>query len=187
MNNNKVMQLSRCAVAIGAVLFSGQSFAQQTEENKDVERIAITGSHIKRTDLEGPSPVTIISRDDIDKSGFDNLQQLLERTPVAGTGTFSTRGNNQDSTANGGAAISLRGFGSDATLVLINGRRVAVSAFAENIANSFVDINSIPVAAIERIEILATGASAIYGADAVAGVINYILKKEYAKAEVNLS
>ena len=79
MNNNKVMQLSRCAVAIGAVLFSGQSFAQQTEENKDVERIAITGSHIKRTDLEGPSPVTIISRDDIDKSGFDNLQQLLER------------------------------------------------------------------------------------------------------------
>ncbi|MQP63703.1 TonB-dependent receptor plug domain-containing protein, partial [Flavobacterium sp. LMO6] len=73
--------------------------------------------------------------------------------------------------ANGGAAISLRGFGSDATLVLINGRRVAVSAFAENIANSFVDINSIPVAAIERVEILKDGASAVYGSDAVAGVV----------------
>ena len=121
--NNKRIQISHCALAVAAVLLSGQSFAQQTDDGQDVERIAVTGSHIKRTDLEGPSPVTIISRDDIDKSGFDNLQQLLERLPSSGAGTFSTRGNSQDSTANGAAAVSLRGFGADATLVLINGRR----------------------------------------------------------------
>lgn len=133
------------------------------DEAKKVERIEVTGSRIKRTDIEGPSPVQSISRADIDNMGYDNLQQLLERMPVAGNGTFSTRGNNQDSTANGAAAVSLRGLGADATLVLINGRRVAISAFAESITNSFVDINSIPVSAIERIDILKDGASAIYG------------------------
>lgn len=184
MNNNKIIRLSRCAIAVGAVLLSGQSFAQQAEDGQDVERIAVTGSHIKRTDLEGPSPVTIISRDDIDKSGFDNLQQLLERLPAAGSGTFSTRGNSQDSTANGAAAVSLRGFGADATLVLINGRRVASSPFAEGIVNSFVDINSIPMAAIERIDILKDGASAIYGSDAVAGVVNIILRKDFTGTDV---
>lgn len=180
----KLTQYSLLAVAVSAVMSAG-SLAQDNESA--VERISVTGSHIKRTDLEGASPVTVIGREDIDRSGFSNLQQLLERLPVAGTGTFSTRGNNQDSTANGGAAVSLRGFGSDATLVLINGRRVSVSAFAENIANSFVDINSIPVAAIERIDILKDGASAVYGSDAVAGVVNIILRKDFTGTEVAVS
>ncbi|MDR6984771.1 outer membrane receptor for ferrienterochelin and colicin [Rheinheimera pacifica] len=186
----KSFKYSICALAISSLYYSNLSVAQQTTseaEARQVERIEVTGSRIKRNDLEGAAPIDIISRDEIAKSGFSNLQQLLERTPVAGTGTFSTRGNNQDSTANGGAAISLRGFGSDATLVLINGRRVAVSAFAENIANSFVDINSIPVAAIERIEILKDGASAVYGSDAVAGVVNIILRKDFDGAELSIS
>lgn len=179
---------SLCALAVGSAGFSHIAVAQQSDEQAaQVERIEVTGSRIKRNDLEGAAPIDIINRDEIAKSGFSNLQQLLERTPVAGTGTFSTRGNNQDSTANGGAAISLRGFGSDATLVLINGRRVAVSAFAENIANSFVDINSIPVAAIERVEILKDGASAVYGSDAVAGVVNIILRKDFDGAELSVS
>ena len=187
---NTLFKYSLCALAVSSTGFSCASFAQQSSTDAtapQVERIEVTGSRIKRNDLEGAAPIDIISRDEIAKSGFSNLQQLLERTPVAGTGTFSTRGNNQDSTANGGAAISLRGFGSDATLVLINGRRVAVSAFAENIANSFVDINSIPVAAIERIEILKDGASAVYGSDAVAGVVNIILRKDFDGAELSVS
>lgn len=181
-------KLHRCAFAISTILCSSSLLAQQTTppEDKAVERMQVTGSHIKRTDLEGPSPVTIIDREMIDKSGFDNLQQLLERLPTTGAGTFSTRGNSQDSTANGAAAISLRGFGADATLVLINGRRVATSAFAEGIVNSFVDINSIPVAAIERIDILKDGASAIYGSDAVAGVVNVVLRKDYTGTDVSL-
>src|SRR5690606_2508510 len=114
------------------------------------------------------SPIQSIGRVEIDRSGFQNLQQILERLPVTGSGTFSTRNNSQDSTANGTAAVSLRGLGPDATLVLINGRRVGISAFAEGITNSFVDLNSIPVSAIERVDILKDGASAIYGSDAVA-------------------
>ncbi|WP_417704468.1 TonB-dependent receptor plug domain-containing protein [Rheinheimera aquimaris] len=185
---NKSFKYSLCALAVSSVGFSQLTFAQQADaQAQQVERIEVTGSRIKRNDLEGAAPIDVINRDEIAKSGFSNLQQLLERTPVAGTGTFSTRGNNQDSTANGGAAISLRGFGSDATLVLINGRRVAVSAFAENIANSFVDINSIPVAAIERIEILKDGASAVYGSDAVAGVVNIIMRKDFDGAELSIS
>src|SRR5687767_14354076 len=109
----------------------------------------------------------------------------MEKIPVNGNGTFSTRGNNQDSTANGAASVSLRGLGADATLVLVNGRRVAISSFAENITTNFVDINTIPVAAIERVEVLKDGSSAVYGSDAVAGVINVILRKDFEGFETS--
>jgi len=176
-------------LAVSTLLCSNALLAQDITpaEDKAVERMQVTGSHIRRTDAEGPLPVTIIDREVLDKSGFENLQQVLERLPSAGSGTFSTRGNSQDSTANGAAAISLRGFGADATLVLINGRRVANNAFAEGITNNFVDINSIPVAAIERIDILKDGASATYGSDAIAGVVNVVLRKDYSGTEVSLS
>ncbi|NRD72541.1 TonB-dependent receptor [Shewanella sp. VB17] len=172
---------SLCAVAVTTV-FTPNVMAV----DESVERIEVTGSRIKRTDIEGPSPIQSINKDDIANMGFDNLQQLLERMPANGAGAFSTRGNSQDSTANGGASISLRGLGPDATLVLINGRRVASSAFAEGITNSFVDINNIPVSAIERIDILKDGASAIYGSDAIAGVVNIVLRKDIEGIEINL-
>ncbi len=125
-----------------------------------------------------------VDRDAIENSGFQNLQQLMETIPVNGNGAFSTRGNNQDSTANGAASISLRGLGADATLVLVNGRRVAISSFAESVTTNFVDINTIPVAAIERVEVLKDGASALYGSDAVAGVVNIVLRKDYEGVEI---
>ncbi|CAM4034472.1 MULTISPECIES: TonB-dependent receptor [Shewanella] len=172
---------SACAIAITIALTPHVYAADES-----VERIEVTGSRIKRTDIEGPSPIQSINKDDIANMGFDNLQQLLERMPANGAGAFSTRGNSQDSTANGAASISLRGMGPDATLVLINGRRVAISSFAEGITNSFVDINNIPVSAIERIDILKDGASAIYGSDAIAGVVNIILRKNFEGLEINL-
>ncbi|WP_110457488.1 TonB-dependent receptor [Shewanella algidipiscicola] len=172
---------SACAIAITIALTPHAYAADDT-----VERIEVTGSRIKRTDIEGPSPIQSINKDDIANMGFDNLQQLLERMPANGAGAFSTRGNSQDSTANGAASISLRGLGPDATLVLINGRRVSVSSFAEGITNSFVDINNIPVSSIERIDILKDGASAIYGSDAIAGVVNIVLKKDIEGIELNL-
>ncbi|QSX36361.1 TonB-dependent receptor [Shewanella sedimentimangrovi] len=174
---------SACALAVA---FAMPSMVFAADDGAKVERIEVTGSRIKRTDIEGPSPIQSISKDDIANMGFDNLQQLLERMPANGAGAFSTRGNSQDSTANGSASISLRGLGPDATLVLINGRRVAISSFAENVSNSFVDINNIPVSAIERIDILKDGASAIYGSDAIAGVVNIILKKDIEGLEINL-
>lgn len=168
------------------------ALAQETETNvnSDVERIQITGSNIRGVDLEGTQPLSIISAEDIKKSGANSVFDLLKDLGQTrgGNGTFSTSesGGTSNSTPAGQAAASLRGLGPASTLTLINGRRVAPSSFAAGTEN-FVDINSIPLAAIERIEVLATGASAIYGADAVAGVINYILKKDYEGAEINVS
>lgn len=170
----------RLAIGSLAVALAAPSTAQPG----DIEEIVITGSRIVRSNLDSPSPIVSFNRDDIDRSGYANLQQLMETLPVSGNGTFSTRGNNQDSTANGTAAISLRGLGADATLVLVNGRRVQISPFAQDITTSFVDINSIPVAAIERVEILKDGASAVYGSDAVAGVVNVVLRRDFEGFEV---
>ena len=169
---------STTRLAIGtavAVMPLGSAIAAE-----EPEEVVITGSRIARaSDFESPSPVITVTHEAIEKSGYSNLQQLMERIPVNGNGAFSTRGNNQDSTANGAASISLRGLGADATLVLVNGRRVAVSAFAESVTTNFVDINSIPVAAIERVEVLKDGS------DAVAGVINIVLRKDFTGFEAS--
>jgi outer membrane receptor protein involved in Fe transport len=175
------------AVGASAMLGSGVAGAQQAApQSKELEEVYVTGSRIaRRSDFENSSPVVSLDKDLLDKAGYGNLQQLLAKQPFAGNGTFSTRGNNQDSTANGAASISLRGLGADATLVLVNGRRVAISAFAESITTNFVDINTIPVAAIERLEVLKDGASAVYGSDAVAGVVNIILRDDFDGVEIS--
>lgn len=168
---------SRILVALSSILFSLStpiSVANETEER--VEKITVVGSNISRAELEGPAPVTLINAEDIIKSGAPDLVSLLQKLPSAGQGTFSTQGNSSDDTANGGSGFSLRGLGADSTLVLLNGRRIAISPFAKNIDTSFVDLNTIPLAAIERVEILQDGASAIYGSDAIAGVVNIVLK-----------
>jgi len=173
----------RAAVlAAASLLVSEVNYAQEAREE---EEVLVTGSRIARgSDFENPTPVVTVDRDFIEKTGYNNLQQLLEKLPINGNGAFSTRGNNQDSTANGAASISLRGLGADATLVLVNGRRVAISAFAEGITTNFVDINSIPVSAIKRIEVLKDGSSAVYGSDAVAGVVNVILRDDFQGFEL---
>ncbi|NRA85433.1 MAG: TonB-dependent receptor, partial [Gammaproteobacteria bacterium] len=162
-------------------------FAAEAQQEKAVERISVTGSHIRQNDMEGPSPVLSIDADDIANSGAQDISELLSKLSVAGQGTFSTQGNDADDTSNGGSAISLRGLGADSTLVLLNGRRISVSAFAKNIGTAFVDINSIPVSAIARIDILKDGASATYGSDAIAGVVNIILKKDFSGLEMSAS
>ncbi len=171
-------------LALSVFSLGSQSVLAQSGADDAVDEVVVTGSRIGRgSDFESPSPVLTVDREDIDNSGYLNLQQLLEKIPATGNGTFSTRGNNQDSTANGSSAVSLRGLGADATLVLVNGRRVAISSFAESVTTNFVDINSIPVAAIERVEVLKDGASAVYGSDAVAGVVNIVLRTDYEGLE----
>lgn len=175
-------------LALAATAAAPGAYAQDPAPPADepTQEIIVTGSRIARgSDFESPSPVITIDSDAIERAGYQNLQQLMEKLPANGNGAFSTRGNNQDSTANGAASISLRGLGADATLVLVNGRRVAISAFAESITTNFVDINAIPVSAIERIEVLKDGSSAIYGSDAVAGVINIILRRDFRGFEAS--
>ncbi len=169
---------------LAAAIASSMGVYAQSQGSGAVERIQVTGSHIKRTDMEGPSPVTSLSADDILKTGVTDLIGLFTKLPMAGQGTFSTQGNSSDGTGNGGSSVSLRGLGADSTLILVNGRRISVSPFANSIDTAFVDINNIPLSAIKRVDILKDGASATYGSDAIAGVINIIMKDDYDGAEV---
>ncbi|MGB0895126.1 MAG: TonB-dependent receptor plug domain-containing protein [Parashewanella sp.] len=178
-------KLSAIFAAIAATSVSGVAFSAEKENGEEVERITVTGSHIKRTDMEGPSPVTSLSVEDLADTGATDLIGALAKLPSAGTGTFSTQGNSSDDTSNGGSSVSLRGLGADSTLILVNGRRVSVSPFAKGIDTAFVDINSIPISAIKRVDILKDGASATYGSDAIAGVINIILRDDFEGAEVS--
>lgn len=187
------MKLHAIALACGLAAIMPSSLLAQTTNidinpEKDVEIIEVTGSNIRGVDLEGAQPLTVITADDIKRSGVTTLTDLMRTVNQTrgGTGSFTTAqsGATSTSTPPGQASAALRGMGPSSTLTLVNGRRIAASSFSSGTEN-FVDINSIPLSAIERIEILATGASAIYGADAVAGVINYILKDDFTGFELS--
>ncbi|MCX8097895.1 MAG: TonB-dependent receptor [Casimicrobiaceae bacterium] len=174
-------QLKPIALAVATALAAGSALAQEAQR---VERIEITGTNIKRLDAEGPLPVVIIKREDIENSGKTTVNDILSTLTVVSGGSFSEATNAGNTFAPGTASVSLRGLGVNTTLVLLNGRRVANYGFAQNINENFVDLNSIPLSAIERIEVLKDGASAIYGSDAIAGVINIILRRDFRGVEV---
>lgn len=183
MTHKKTLKLALITLAVNAALASSTAYAQ--EEGESIEKISVTGSHIRRTDMEGPSPIASIDAVQIANSGVTDLIGLFAKLPISGQGTFSTQGNSSDDTANGGSSVSLRGLGADSTLILVNGRRVSVSPFAKGIDTAFVDINNIPISAIKRVDILKDGASATYGSDAIAGVINVILKDDFEGFEIS--
>ncbi|ABM00044.1 TonB-dependent siderophore receptor [Shewanella amazonensis] len=175
-----MLKTTRIAWAVNCVLLatsasavvSSQAFAEEAQA-KDVERIAVTGSRIQRQDMETASPVTVISADAIRAEGFTSVDQMLQaQTSMAGAAVGSSTNNGAD----GVAQVDLRGMGAERTLVLLNGRRMVNSGSG---ADSAVDLNSIPVAMIARVEILKDGASAVYGSDAIAGVVNIITKKDF--------
>ncbi|WP_304361580.1 TonB-dependent receptor [Collimonas fungivorans] len=147
---------------------------------ENLERITITGSNISRVNKEGPTAVEIIKRDAIEKSGASTVVELLSKMPSV---SVELSGNANNSFAKGAASVALRGLGAKYTLILLNGRRLANYGFANNAEDTFVDLNSLPLAAIESVEILRDGASAIYGSDAVAGVINFKTKRNYQGIE----
>lgn len=155
--------------------------AGQTEPDP-LLRVEVTGSRIKRIDAETASALQVISRADIERSGATSVTEVLRQVPAGNSGGYDAEGT--PTQAFGSAGISLRGLGAGSTLTLINGRRVAPFGFG---SASFVDTNAIPLAAIERIEILLDGASAIYGADAIGGVVNIILRKNYEGVEAALT
>lgn len=151
------------------------------ESNVAVERIAVTGSRIQRQDMETASPVTVIDAATIKAEGFTSVDQMLQvQTSMAGAAVGSTTNNGAD----GVAQVDLRGMGSQRTLVLLNGRRMVNSGSG---ADSAVDLNSIPVAMIARVEILKDGASAVYGSDAIAGVVNIITKKDFEGFQIDVT
>src|SRR5450432_1299198 len=155
------------------------------------ERIIVTGSNIPTAEEVGPNPVLSFSRETIAKSGERNTEELLRNLPIANANGVPVSNNeNGTNTAVGAATIALRGFDARATLILLDGRRVAPYPMGNNggvgVGLMFVDLNSIPQAAIESIEILKDGASTTYGADAVAGVVNIKLRHDYDGAEASI-
>ena len=166
-------------VAVGPVAFA----QQPPQQPQSVERIEVTGSQIRRIDAETPSPVQVITSADLVNSGFTSVSEVLRNITANGNGTLDTGFNR--AFAGGASGVSLRGLTLGATLVLIDGHRMAPYPLSDDGQRAFVDISSIPFDAVERIEILKDGASAVYGSDAIAGVVNVILKKTHKGTTLN--
>ena len=171
------------ALLLAGAVASSSAFAQEQATNLD--RITVTGSNIPRTNTETPSPVQVVSRQEIDRSGKTTLAEYLQTITADGAGSIpKTFGNGF---AGGGAGISLRGLGAGSTLVLLNGRRMATYGLADDGQKVFTDLSTIPLDAVERVEVLKDGASAIYGSDAIAGVVNIILRTDFEGAILRAS
>ena len=168
-----------------ASVASGQEISPTPVAEAEMERVIITGSNIPTAEEVGPNPVLTINRDLIEKSGERTAEELIRNLTVAGPNGVPTSNNGTGFTP-GASSISLRGFDPSDTLTLINGLRVAPYPIGAGGTQSFVDLNSIPRAAIDSIEILKDSASAIYGADAVAGVVNIKFRHDYRGAEANV-
>lgn len=178
MINKKMSMAVRSALGLAAVasaMSTGLAFGQG--EVAQIEEVLVTGSRIARADLEGANPVTVINREQILRTGSPTIGEILQNLPSSAGGAVNTSVNNGGS---GAVRFSLRGLGTGRTLVLINGKRAVASGLG---ANSSVDLNNIPSAIIERVEVLKDGASAVYGSDAVAGVVNIITRTDFEGAE----
>jgi iron complex outermembrane receptor protein len=172
------------AIASGALTMAAVNpvMAQTTTAEPAPQRVVVTGSLISRTDIETATPVQVITAADIQKSGKTSVAELLSDLAANGAGTLGT--GFSGAFANGASGVSLRGLSVGATLVLLDGHRVAPYALGDDAQRSFVDVSNIPFDAIESIEILKAGASSLYGSDAVAGVVNIKLKKNFTGTRV---
>jgi iron complex outermembrane receptor protein len=160
-----------------ATAFSSSATAQ------DIGKVVITGSNIRTAQKEGASAVQVISAKELAATGKASIADIV-RAIAANSGN-SYNEQYTGSFSAGTAGLSLRGIGQKNTLILVNGKRVSPYATAQNLQEVFVDLNSLPMAAVQRIEVLKDGASSVYGSDAVAGVVNIILYKEFAGTQVS--
>ena len=179
MKHNKLTLLM--SMLLGSTVLPLQAQIQDEEtQASSVERIAITGSRLRQVDMEGASPITVIDSETIIASGFNNVGDALRASNFNSFGSWGGGANNSWASQ---STVSMKGAGSARTLVLLDGQRMAKSPVMDG---GSANLNTLPMAAVERIEVLSDGASAIYGTDAMAGVINIILKKDFAGSEVNV-
>jgi len=181
--NSKLTKSVRLAMAFGAATataLTSNVYAQEQQDaaaEESVEKISVTGSRLRRSDLEGSIPVTTIDRSQLEFSGQTSVADLLRNTSFNAAGSFRPQ---SGSSAQGVSQIDLRGLGPERTLVLIDGRRLPKSPST----GSSADLNSVPTAIIERIDILTDGASSTYGSDAIGGVVNIITRKDFEGVEI---
>jgi iron complex outermembrane recepter protein len=173
----KSMPLAISCVLAGGAMLAAPAMAQTQDavSAQTPQRVVVTGSLISRTDTETPTPVQVLTAQDIQKSGKTSVAELLNDLAANGQGTLGT--GFSGAFANGASGVSLRGLTVGATLVLVDGHRVAPYPLSDDSQRSFVDVSSIPFDAIDSIEVLKSGASSLYGSDAIAGVVNIKLKK----------
>jgi outer membrane receptor protein involved in Fe transport len=177
MANRKIERAVRVALiaaSAGAVAYLPAASAQEQE----LEQIIVTGSRIPQANLEGTSPVTVIGAQDVQLEGRMQVEDLINNLPQA----FADQGGNVSNGASGTATVNLRNLGADRTLVLVNGRRLPAGSPRGPVAP---DLNQIPTSLIERVEVLTGGASAVYGSDAVAGVVNFIMKDDFEGVQLD--
>ena len=181
-NVTKLSDAIKFALFVGAASSAASvtAFAQEAAtEAKTLDRVEVTGSRIKKVDAESAQPVTVITRADIEKSGVTNVYDLLNAV-TASDGSGLSNVTTQTNGSDGSQYISLRGLGSQRTLVLVDGKRWPTNIDGQS------DLSTIPLAIIERVDILKDGASATYGSDAIAGVVNLITRKNYEGAQLGL-
>jgi len=168
-----------CGAAVAA--FGGQALAQTApasgSDQTQVEEIVVTGSLFRRTDTETPSPVTVLTSENLARAGISTASDAIRSISADGAGSIGT--GFQSGFSAGGSAVSLRGLGVSSTLVLVDGLRSTNFPINDDGHNAYVDLNSIPFSLIDRIEVLKDGASSSYGADAIGGVVNLKLKKTF--------
>jgi len=188
--NVTALKAKRSAIAVAVALtLPGAAFAQEETPIKPVATVVVTGTNIKRIDAETATPVQVIGKEEINRLGVNSVKELLDTLTSADRGALSDT-NGSNSFAGGASSVSLRGLGKQSTLVLLNSRRVAPYALADY-NEVFTNLDTLPLDAVDRVEILRNGGSAIYGSDAVAGVINVITRSDYrgltARASYNSS
>jgi iron complex outermembrane receptor protein len=159
--------------------------APEQPDSGSLETVTVTGSYIRRTDTETPSPVQVITTDEIEKRGITTMADAIRGLSSDNSGTLTQAFNG--ALAGGASGVSLRGLTLDATLVLLDGHRMAPYPLADDGQRPFVDLSSLPMGIVDRVEVLKDGASAVYGSDAIAGVVNVILKKEFTGFDVMAS
>jgi len=176
----KALSRSIRLLCAGGIVF-GMQAAMAQSDSQPMQRVEITGSSLKRVDAETALPVQVLSKAEIARTGATSTQELLASVSALASAGSTSNATGAGSSTYGLSSISLRGLGDERTLVLVNGRRLA--AFAGG-GGAKVNVNVIPLAAIERVEVLKDGASGVYGSDAVAGVVNFILSKSFEGVEV---
>ena len=158
---------------------AGEAVASDSEETDRIEEIVVTGSMIRRKDLSSAAPVAIIQKLELDAAGLVSIGDILQDLPSQ-SNAINIQVNNGGS---GSTRVNMRGVGASRTLVLLNGKRFPYGGLG---ANASVDLNSIPTAVIERVEVLKDGASSIYGSDAIGGVVNIITRKEFQGVDTSV-
>ena len=182
-----MINISNIRMLFLSIVFSFSFMHINAQENEEaLEEVVVTGSYIKGSATDGSSPVQIIGRETIEDLGATTIADITRNISV-NNGSENNPDSFQSGSTQGWSNVNLRGLGLSSTLVLVDGKRNTVAAATANDGSVFVDTNSIPVIALERVEVLTEGAASVYGSDAVAGVVNYILRRDFTGAEVVVS